>query len=130
MNTLPHPTSARRRGAAAAGLAATSLALALGGCAGLPAPTEQMAVARAAVDRADGLAASEAPQEVAAARDKIARAQAAMAARDHAQARQLAEQAEADAALAEARARSARADRALAEVRESLRQLRAELARP
>lgn len=103
-------------------------ALALAACAGTP-PKEQMAVGRAAVERASGPAAAEAPVELAAARDKIARANVAMARKDYALARQLAEQAEADAALAEARARAVRSGSALAEVRESLRALRAELER-
>lgn len=92
-------------------------------------PKEQMAVSRAAVDRVSGPTAAEAPAEVAAAREKLARAQRAMAEKDYVLARQLAQEAEADAALAEARARARRADSALDEVRESLRVLRAELAR-
>lgn len=113
-------------------LAVTSLAGAsalLSACAGAPEPREQMAVSRAAVERASGPAAAEAPLELAAARDKMQRANIAMTQKDYVLARQLAEQAEADAALAEARARLTRSDRALAEVRESIRQLRAELNR-
>lgn len=105
------------------------IALALGACATAPEPIEQMAVGRAAVERASGPAAAEAPRELAWARDKLARANAAMAAGDNALARRLAEEAEADAALAEARARATRSEVALGEVRESIRQLRAELAR-
>lgn len=101
----------------------------LGACAGAPEPREQMAVSRAAVERASGPAAAEAPVELAAARDKLQRANLAMVQKDYTQARQLAEQAEADAALAEARARVTRSDQALTEVRESIRQLRAELNR-
>lgn len=115
-----------RRGPMAGLLLGT--ALALGACAGTP-PKEQMAVGRAAVERASGPSAAEAPVELAAARDKIARANVAMARKDYTLARQLAEQAEADAALAEARARAVRSSTALAEVRESLRALRAELER-
>ncbi|NRF65590.1 DUF4398 domain-containing protein [Aquincola sp. S2] len=100
------------------------------GCASTgDAPNEQMAVSRAAVERASGSNAAEAPVELASARDKMARAQIAFANKDYVQARQLAEQAEAEANLAEAQARSVRANRALAEVRESIRQLRAEMAR-
>lgn len=105
-------------------------ALSLGACAvNPPPPTEQMAVSSAAVERVSGPAAAEAPGEVAAARDKLVRARRALADKDHALARQLAEQAEADAALAEARARATRSNAALDEVRESIRALRAELAR-
>lgn len=107
----------------AAGLVAT-----LAACAGDP-PKTQMAVGQASVDRATGPAAAEAPVELAAARDKIARANVAYANKDYALARQLAEQADADATLAEAQARSVRSDRALVAVRDSIRQLREEMAR-
>lgn len=110
------------------GTAALS-ALLLAACASAPVPKEQMAVSRVVVERANSSAAAEAPAELAAARDKLARADVAIANKDHALARQLAEQAEADAALAEARARSSRADRALAELRDSIRALQEELAR-
>ena len=109
---------------AAAGL------LMVSACAGTPPPVEQLAVGRAAVERANGPAAAEAPVELAMARDKIARANTAYTNKDYELARQLAEQAEADATLAEAKARSIRSDRALSEVREGLRQLRYEMARP
>ena len=109
---------------AAAGL------LMVSACASAPPPSDQLAVGRAAVERANGPAAAEAPLELAMARDKIARANTAYANKDYELARQLAEQAEADATLAEAKARSLRSDRALSEVREGLRQLRYEMARP
>lgn len=99
-------------------------ALALGACASTPPPTAQMAVSQAAVARASGPAAAEAPAELASARDKIARANQLLAAKDNAGARRLAEEAEADAALAEALARETRSASALSEVRESIRQLR------
>lgn len=101
--------------------------LALAACASTPPPTQQMAVSRAAVERATGPAAAEAPAELATARDKILRANQALAAKDHATARRLAEEAEADAALAEARARETRSEAALNAVRDSLRQLRESL---
>ena len=102
--------------------------LMLSACASGSPPRESMAVGKVAVERAAGQGA-EAPVELAAARDKIARAQLAYNNKDYDQARQLAEQAEADATLAEAQARSVRASRAVAEVRESIRQLRVEMAR-
>jgi hypothetical protein len=108
--------------------AASSLAL-LGACASTPPPIEQLAVGKAAVEKASGPAAAEAPVELAAARDKINRANIAYANKDYTSARQLAEQAEADATLAEAQARSVRSSSALTEVRESIRQLREEMAR-
>jgi hypothetical protein len=107
---------------------ASSLVL-LSACASSPPPNEQLAVGKAAVDRASGAAASEAPVELAAARDKIARANVAYAGKDYALARQLAEQAEADATLAEAQARSMRTGKSLNEVREGIRLLREEMSR-
>jgi hypothetical protein len=109
-------------------LGATAV-LSLAACAGAPEPREQMALGRAAVERVSGPAGAEAPVEVAAARDKITRANRALANKDFVLARQLAEQAEADAALAEARSRSVRSATALDEVRASIRALRAEIAR-
>ena len=112
-------------------LAAVSAVLlaTLGACASPPAPREELAVGRAAVERATGPAATDAPLELAAARDKMERANAAMAAKDYDRARQLAKEADADAALAEAKARSSRSDRALTEVRDSIRALREQLPR-
>ena len=92
-------------------------------------PREQMAVARAAVDRASGPAGADAPIEVADARNKLERATAAVARKDYDEARRLAEQAEVDANLAEAKSHSLRSGRALQEVREGIRQLREEIAR-
>jgi hypothetical protein len=104
--------------------------LALGGCASTgDMPREEMAVARAAVDRAAGPAGADAPIEVSQAREKLERANAAVARKDYDVARRLAQQAEVDANLAEAKSHSTRSDRALFEVREGIRQLRAEIAR-
>ena len=104
--------------------------LSLAGCASTgDMPREEMAVARAAVDRAAGPAGADAPVEVSQAREKLERATAAVARKDYDMARRLAEQAEVDANLAEAKSHSVRSDRALAEVREGIRQLRAEIAR-
>jgi hypothetical protein len=66
---------------------------------------------------------------LATARDKLTRANQAMARKDYVAARQLADEAAADAALAQATARSARSSRALAEVRQSIQQLQAQLNR-
>ena len=106
-----------------------ALLVSVAACSSVPPPKEQLAVSRSAVDRANSTAAADAPVEISAGRDKLARADIAMANKDYAQARQLAEQAEADAALAEARARSTRSDRALSELRDSIRALREELNR-
>lgn len=111
------------------GVLAACAAVALTACATTgDAPKEQMAVANSAVEQATGTSA-EAPTELAAARDKLTRANQAMARKDYVQARQLAEQAAADAALAQATARSARSSRALGEVRESIQQLQNQLNR-
>ena len=102
----------------------------LSGCASTgDMPREQLAVSRAAVDRATGPAGADAPVEVSQARDKLERANAAVARKDYDDARRLAEQAEVDANLAEAKSHSVRANRALVEVREGIRQLRDEIGR-
>ncbi|MBW8760742.1 MAG: DUF4398 domain-containing protein [Burkholderiales bacterium] len=110
------------------GAIAALAALALAACASPPPPKEQMAVANSAVGQASGSSA-DAPAELTAAKDKLTRANQAMANKDYVLARQLAEQASADAALAQASARSARSNRALTEVRESIQQLQAQLNR-
>ena len=119
-----------KRPLAALAAAAAIAVLAASGCASTgDMPREQMAVARAAVDRSAGPAGADAPIEVAEARSKLDRATAAVARKDYDAARRLAEQAEADANLAEAKSHSVRAARALQEVREGIRQLREEMAR-
>ncbi len=109
--------------------AVLGVGLLLAACASTPPPMEELAVGRAAVERANGPAAVEAPAELAMARDKISRANAAYADKNYVRARQLAEQATADATLAEAQARSVRSQKALTEVREGIRQLREEMDR-
>jgi hypothetical protein len=101
----------------------------LGACSTAKPPREAMAVSRAAVEQATGLAAAEAPTELANARIKLQRADDAMARKEYERARRFAEEAAADAALAEAKARDARATRALEEVQQSIRELRAQLSR-
>ena len=125
MNSILHPLRGPRL---LAPLAALGLLL-LSACASTPPPSAELAVGRAAVERAAGPAAADAPLEMAAAREKISRANAAFAKEDYVQARQLATEAEADATLAEARSRSLRSTRALTEVREGIRMLREEMAR-
>jgi len=130
MNTRePNTLSTARPFAAAAVIAALAI-LTLAGCASTgDMPREQMAVAKAAVDRAAGPAGADAPVEVSQARDKLERANAAVARKDYDEARRLAEEAEADANLAEAKSHSVRSNRALGEVREGIRQLREEISR-
>ena len=101
--------------------AALAAALALGACSGTPAPREEMAVAKTTVDRVTTApdTAAAAPVELQAARDKLSRAERAMADKDYDQARRLAEQAQADARLAEAKAQATRSERAVNELQDS-----------
>ena len=122
---MGRPLEMRRIGCAALAV----LALALAACSSIPPPREQMAVSKAAVERASGPAGSEAAVELALARDKLERANLAMGREDYLEARRLAEEAESDATYAEAKARSVRASGALQEVRESIRMLREEMSR-
>jgi len=109
---------------------ATMAALVLGGCATAPAPTEQMAVSRAAIDDAISAGSAEyAPDEFRIAQQRLNAANEAFARREYRLARQLAEEAEVDARLAATKARSVKAQRAVAEVRESIRALKSELTR-
>ena len=98
--------------------------LALGACSSTPPPREELAASRSALVTATSAAATEAPLELAAARDKIEQANLAMARKDYKAARQLAEQAEADVSVAVAKAQANRSDRQLMEVQESIRLLR------
>lgn len=130
MNTRESNNRIAARPFVALAVIAALAVLTLPGCASTEhMPREEMAVARAAVDRASGPAAAEAPIEVSQAREKLERANAAVARKDYDEAKRLAEKAEADANLAEAKSHSVRSDRALGEVREGIRQLREELAR-
>ena len=110
------------------GLAAAVMAMA--GCASVPAPTEQLAVSKAAVANAVGAGGTEfAPAEMRTAQEKLDGANKAMAAKDYERARWLAEQAQVDAQLAVAKARSAKAQKAAYALQEDSRVLREELNR-
>jgi hypothetical protein len=99
----------------------------LAACASTPIPNEKIAVARASVQRAEQSGAPElAPVEMAAARDKLARAEKAAADRNAEPATQLAEQANVDAELAEATARQQRSHKAAVEFDASMQALRSE----
>jgi hypothetical protein len=109
-----------------AGLAAAVMA----GCASVPAPTEQLAVSKAAVANAVDAGGPElAPVEMRTAQEKLDRATQAMAAKDYDRARSLAEQAQVDAQLAGSKARSAKAQKAALAVQDDSRALREELDR-
>ncbi len=106
-------------------------ALLLGACASSPpVPSEQMALSTAALSSAVAAGAPElAPAEMAMARDKMGRANAAIAAKDNAVATQLLQQAALDAQLAEAKTEALKARKASDAVREANRALREEMAR-
>lgn len=113
-----------------AALGATAVALSLG-CSSLKTPaTADVAVSKAAVDNAAGAGGAQfAPVEMSAARDKLARANRAMAAKDYKLAVDLANQAQADAKLAQGKADSAKAQAAADALQDDIRVLREELAR-
>jgi hypothetical protein len=107
--------------------ACIAAAIGLAGCASTPIPNEKIAVANASVQRAEQSGAPElAPVEMAAARDKLARAEKAAADRDAQPATQLAEQANVDARLAEATAQQQRSHKAAMEFDASMQALRNE----
>ena len=108
-------------------LAGAALALGVAACASTPVPNEKIAVAKAEVQRAEQSGAPEfAPVEMAAALDKLARAEKAAADRDAEPATQLAEQANVDARLAEATAQQQRSHKAAMEFDASMQALRSE----
>jgi hypothetical protein len=103
------------------------MTLGLAACASTPIPNEKIAVAKASVQRAEQSGAPElAPVEMAAARDKLARAEKAAADRNAEPATELAEQANVDAELAEATARQQRSHKAAVEFDASMQALRSE----
>jgi hypothetical protein len=103
------------------------IAIGLAACVSTPIPNEKIAVAKESVQRAEQSGAPElAPVEMAAARDKLARAERAAADREAVPANQLAEQANVDARLAEATAQEQRARKAAMEFDASMQALRSE----
>lgn len=104
-----------------------AIMLSVAGCATTPIPNEKIAVAKAAVQRAEQSGAPEfAPVEMASARDKLARAEKAAADREAQPANQWAEQANVDAQLAEATAQQKRSRKAAMENDANLQALRQE----
>ena len=107
--------------------AAGAAVLGLAACASSPVPYEKIAVAKSAVQRAEQNGAPEmAPVELAAARDKLARAEKAAADHDGKPAAVLADQANVDAQLAEATAAEQRSHKAALEFDASMQALRQE----
>lgn len=110
--------------------ACAALAMGLAACASSPIPNERIAVAKAAVQRAEQAGAAEsAPVELSTARDKLQRAEKAAADHDGKPATMLADQANVDAQLAEATAQENRSHKAAMELDASLQALRQESAR-
>ena len=108
-------------------IACAVMTLGMAACASTPIPNEKIAVAKASVQRAEQSGAPElAPVEMAAARDKLARAEKAAADRNAEPATELAEQANVDAQLAEATARQQRSHKAAVEFDASMQALRSE----
>jgi len=112
-------------------LSSAAVLLALAACASQKTPAvADVAVSRSAVESATSAGAAElAPDEMQSARDKLMRANQALAAKDYRTAQDLATQASADAKLAQSKANSAKATNAANELQESIRVLREELAR-
>ncbi len=105
--------------------------LSLAACASQKAPaTADVAVSKNAVENAVSAGAADlAPAEINAAREKMSRANAALAAKDYTLARDLATQAQADAKLAQSKANSAKATAAASALDADLRMLREEVER-
>lgn len=101
------------------------------GCSSLKTPaTADVAVSKAAVENAAGAGGPQfAPMEMAAAREKLARANKAMADKDYKLAVDLAAQAQADAKLAQGKANSAKAQAAADALQDDINVLRSELER-
>lgn len=107
---------------ALAGLAA------LGGCAGMAPPNEEIVRSQAAVSKAEGAQAYElAPVEFQAAQEKLQRARSAMRDEEYEAAKRLAEQAEVDADLAYSKARTAQSMKAVEQLQKDIQVLEREL---
>jgi len=105
-------------------------ALTLGACATAPLPMQEMAVADAAVLRANGARTGQyAPAELAVAMAKLNSARTALAAGNSDQARRLANEAALDAQVAELRADAVQSTAAARESDEAARVLREEIIR-
>jgi hypothetical protein len=116
-----------RLAAAITGLGAV---LVLAACASVPPPTETIAAANLALDKAEQADAQrDARLEVYQAREKLEAAQRAVDRKENLEARRLAETALVDAQLAEARADAARAQRNVAEIRRNIEALQSETER-
>jgi hypothetical protein len=110
--------------------AAVAVISVLGACASPPAPTNQMAVSNAALAHAAAAGSTEyAPREMGMAREKMGRANVALAAKDNDAALSLAQQAQLDAQLAESKTETAKARKSAEALDEASRVLREEMSR-
>jgi len=112
-------------------LGGAALVLGVSACASNKTPaTADVAASRQAVAAATSAGAADlAPAEMLSARDKLMRANQALAAKDYKAAQDLANQASADAQLAQSKATSAKATMAADELQQNIRLLREELLR-
>ncbi len=102
----------------------------LAACVTTPPPSDQVAVARAAIETARSSGAAElAPAELNIAREKLRRAEQLALAGNRDEARVLAEEADVDAQAARSKSAAIRANRALYEVEASLNAVREESSR-
>jgi len=108
---------------------AVTASLLLAACAHAPAPTEQLGASRAAIESAQSAGASDVSPEMALARNKLARADAAAKAHDEVKARRLAEEAALDAQVARSRIEAEKSGKAADEVAASMSALREEMNR-
>jgi hypothetical protein len=103
------------------------VALAVGGCAGTPPPTAELAVANTRIEEAERNGGVQyAPVELSEARSKLGRAQAAVREGKNEDARRLAGEAEADARLADVKARAATHAKAADAIQQDVQVLRRE----
>ena len=113
--------------------AAVATAIFMSGCAStpaIPAPTDQMALSRAAISTASSAGGSEyAPVQLKSAMDKMDSAERAMGTKNYGLARQMAEEAQVDAQLAAATARAGKAQKAANALQQSDQVLKKELDR-
>lgn len=107
-----------------------AVAILMTACASMAPPIEQIAVSKAAVNRAASAGSNEyAAVELKSAADKMTAAEAAMSTEDYLRAQRLAEEALVDARLAETKTGLAKAQLAVSNTRESNRVLREETRR-
>jgi ATP phosphoribosyltransferase len=117
-----------KRSATVLTLAALAAFAALGGCAGMAPPNEEIVRSQAAVSKAEGAQAYQfAPVEFQAAQEKLQRARSAMRDEEYETAKRLAEQAEVDANVAYSKARTAQSMKAVEQLQKDIQVLEREL---